>query len=132
MTDHHRHDPLAGSEFDDFKAGYIEAIEFTERDNLGAAELASETIDCIDAECRAFWYRQRHYIAAAMEAGNTDMTTRDAGHDFWLTRNGHGVGFWDGDWLEPWASILDDEALDAFGAISLYVGDDGLVYQAEA
>lgn len=21
-----------------------------------------------------------------------------AGHDFWLTRNGHGAGFWDGDW----------------------------------
>jgi hypothetical protein len=21
-----------------------------------------------------------------------------AGHDFWLTRNRHGAGFWDGDW----------------------------------
>ena len=24
-----------------------------------------------------------------------------AGHDFWLTRNGHGAGFWDGDWIAP-------------------------------
>lgn len=23
-----------------------------------------------------------------------------AGHDFWLTRNGHGGGFWDGDYKE--------------------------------
>lgn len=22
-----------------------------------------------------------------------------AGHDFWLTRRGHGAGFWDGDWV---------------------------------
>ena len=31
-----------------------------------------------------------------------------AGHDFWLTRNGHGAGFWDGDWPEPAATILTD------------------------
>ena len=24
-----------------------------------------------------------------------------AGHDFWLTRNGHGAGFWDGEWAYP-------------------------------
>lgn len=24
-----------------------------------------------------------------------------AGHDFCLTRNGHGAGFWDGDWPSP-------------------------------
>lgn len=23
-----------------------------------------------------------------------------AGHDLWLTRNGHGAGFWDGDWRD--------------------------------
>lgn len=27
-----------------------------------------------------------------------------AGHDLWLTRNGHGAGFWDGDWPEPFAA----------------------------
>ena len=29
-----------------------------------------------------------------------------AGHDLWLTRNGHGCGFWDGDWKEPAATLL--------------------------
>lgn len=50
-----------------------------------------------------------------------------AGHDFWLTRNGHGAGFWDGDWPEPAATKLTDES-HAMGEIYLYPGDDGLLY----
>lgn len=54
------------------------------------------------------------------------------GHDFWLTRNGHGTGFWDryygendpraiaGDVLTQWA--------DGYGEVDLYIGDDGKVY----
>ncbi len=50
-----------------------------------------------------------------------------AGHDFWLTRCGHGAGFWDGDWPEPAASVLT-EASKEFGNVDLYVGDDGQIY----
>jgi hypothetical protein len=50
-----------------------------------------------------------------------------AGHDFWLTRCGHGAGFWDGDWPEPYATMLTDAA-KAFGEVDLYVGDDGMIY----
>jgi len=50
-----------------------------------------------------------------------------AGHDYWLTRNGHGAGFWDGDWPEPYAAQLDDSA-HAYGTVELYVGDDGKIY----
>ena len=50
-----------------------------------------------------------------------------AAHDFWLTRNGHGAGFWDGDYQEQ-----DGERLTAlahsFGESSLYLGDDGVLY----
>lgn len=48
------------------------------------------------------------------------------GHDFWLTRNGHGAGFWDrgkgelGDWLTA--------LVKPYGSQDLYVGDDGRVY----
>lgn len=60
-----------------------------------------------------------------------DLTTigreaDDIGHDFWLTRSGHGTGFWDrglgalGDQLTKWA--------DTFGSCDAYVGDDGKVY----
>jgi len=50
-----------------------------------------------------------------------------AGHDFWLTRNGHGAGFWDGDWPEDVGAELT-EASEAFGEVDLYIGDDGQIY----
>ena len=48
------------------------------------------------------------------------------GHDFWLTRNGHGAGFWDrglgklGDKLT--------EAAKTYGSCDLYLGDNGELY----
>jgi len=55
-----------------------------------------------------------------------------AGHDFWLNRNGHGAGFWDGDWPEPDASILD-KASKSFGEQNLYVSRGKIhVYQMNA
>jgi hypothetical protein len=50
-----------------------------------------------------------------------------AGHDFWLTRNGHGCGYWDGDWPKGVAEGLDRLAR-SFGAFDLYLGDDGLIH----
>jgi hypothetical protein len=50
-----------------------------------------------------------------------------AGHDFWLTRNGHGAGFWDGDLSEDVGNALT-EAAKKFGECHLYVGDDGQIY----
>src|SRR5690606_15237110 len=50
-----------------------------------------------------------------------------AGHDFWLTRNGHGAGFWDGDWPKVLGRKLTESA-HAWGECNLHVGDDGLVY----
>lgn len=46
-----------------------------------------------------------------------------AAHDLWLTRNGHGAGFWDGDWPEPLAARLT-EAAHALGELYVYAGDD--------
>ena len=50
-----------------------------------------------------------------------------AAHDWVLTRNGHGAGFWDGDWAAPFGEQLT-ALCKAQGEIEAYVGDDGLVY----
>lgn len=52
-----------------------------------------------------------------------------AGHDFWLTRNGHGVGFWARPEVygEEKAQELTTLA-ESFGPVDLYVGDDGRIY----
>lgn len=57
--------------------------------------------------------------AAKQEAlGDLDR----AGADFWFTRNGHGVGFWDGDW----------ENGDALTALAKSFGDlDTLIYRGK-
>jgi len=52
---------------------------------------------------------------------------KQAGHDFWLTRNGHGAGFWDRG-LGAVGERLTKSAV-SFGVVSMYIGDDGKVYQ---
>lgn len=49
-----------------------------------------------------------------------------AAHDFILTRNGHGSGFWDGDWSEPIATKLT-ELCKKFGEINIYLSDENLL-----
>lgn len=49
-------------------------------------------------------------------------------YDFWLTRNGHGVGFWDRpERYGPLADVLTALAKRA-GELHAYVGDDGQVH----
>lgn len=49
-----------------------------------------------------------------------------AGHDFWLTRNGHGAGFWDRGLGELGDRLT--AAAEVYGDVYLYPGDDGLIY----
>lgn len=78
-------------------------------------DFTPEAWERMRADCEAFYEAHEEMLLANV--------TR-AGHDFWLTRNRHGAGFWDGDWDEPAATILTDAA-HAFGEINLYVADDG-------
>lgn len=49
------------------------------------------------------------------------------GHDFWLTRNHHGAGFWDGDYPDEIGKKLT-EISDSFEELSPYIGDNGKIY----
>jgi hypothetical protein len=57
----------------------------------------------------------------------TKYKTSRIGHDFWLTRNGHGAGFWDGDYEDEDGKALT-KISKSFGEKSPYLGDDGLIY----
>ncbi len=111
------------TEFEKFFEACVEALLFTDvpDDHNGIATLAGETEAYLRADCLSFWRRFGCYIDAA---GNGAM---QGGHDFWLTRNGHGAGFWDGDWDEPYGHMLDMGA-KAYGEFQTYFGDDGLIY----
>ena len=51
-----------------------------------------------------------------------------AGYDFYYTRVGHGVGFWETDkWEDPYGKELTSAA-KKFGSIDGYAGDDNKIY----
>ena len=91
-----------------------------EHQNFNADDLAPETLAEMKEDCKAF-----------QKDNATDLATRSdegaGGHDFWLTRNGHGAGFWDGDWENDVGQRLT-EAARIYGTSDLYLGDDGKLY----
>lgn len=110
---------------DPFTLAYIETAMWTLTDDdgssldyLGLHDIDPSAIERMKADCASF------------QADHWDMIESDlsqAGHDFWLTRNRHGAGFWDGDWPKPADRVLTDAA-HAWGSADLYVGDDNTVY----
>lgn len=120
-------------DLDSFTQGYIEAAFFTSSDEngnaleQGFAVLAPETLAVMTADCAKFCEGSA-WLRAVNAAKYYEFPGEEqAGHDFWFTRNGHGCGFWDGDWPEPYATALTDAA-KAFPERDLYVGDDGKIY----
>jgi hypothetical protein len=84
-----------------------------------AEDLSPEALKAICEACTEF-QESREWVGA-VTAGCTD--DGEGGHDFWLTRNGHGAGFWDGDWPEPHAAALTNLA-HAFGEVNPYWDDE--------
>jgi len=55
-----------------------------------------------------------------------EMRSDQIGHDLFLTRNGHGVGFWDRDLGEVGDKLT--KLAEAMGPAEFYVGDDDKIY----
>ncbi len=87
-------------------------------DNYGLGDLAESALREAIEDCKAFQSDHADDIGTRFE---------QAGHDFWLTRNRHGAGFWDGDWPQEASKRLTDDS-HVYGSVDLYVGDDGLIY----
>ena len=84
-------------------------------DDLAPATVAEMREDCaaMIAECDAI-------------DGSDWWTDEQFGHDFWLTRNGHGAGFWDRGQGDAGEKLT--RAAKVYGTVDLYTGDDGLIY----
>lgn len=100
-------------------------------DNYDIDDIDPETMKEIRQECRDFL----DTIAEKLELDELPgWNAEQAGHDFWLTRNGHGAGFWDRYWGDsPWVSLGDWLAKQVgfgtdFPEQNPYVGDDGKIY----
>jgi hypothetical protein len=126
-------------ELDDFTRSYAECALWATNDesddrggepmdsNYTVDDIAPETLEKMAEDCRRFQAENAADLAlynhpqwSAAELG---------GHDLWLTRNGHGCGFWDrNDCLPEDAGERLTEAAKKYGEVYLYVGDDGLIF----
>jgi hypothetical protein len=125
---------------DAFVRGYIQAVLWTSSDdqdqplnsNYTADDIDHVSMDRIDADCRSFLRSAGPFLKPNSYRGKgLSSLEAIAGHDFWLTRCGHGAGFWDGDWEGEDDGRVDGPltaAATAFGNIDPYVGDDGKIY----
>lgn len=121
--------------FEHFFAAYVEAALWSSVDDGGTPldsnyeqdDIHPDSLERMKNDCRKFLARTRHYIKDVNLNNRSCTAAKRAGHDFWLNRNGHGCGFWDGDWKEPAASRMDNISKE-FGTCDIYVGDDGKVY----
>ena len=86
--------------------------------NYSIYDFSEEALKQADKECDLFIEK-----AGDLLDGFDDT---DIAHDFWLTRNGHGAGFWDGDYPDDIGDKLTKIA-DEFRELHIYV-DDGKLY----
>jgi len=115
-----------------FVGSYLEAALWSSNDesdesggdpldqNYDFSDIAPDDIELAKADCAEF----------QKQAGDLlkDMSEEQAGHDFWLTRNGHGAGFWDRGLGEIGDKLT--EIAHSFGEINIYVGDEGTLHFA--
>jgi hypothetical protein len=119
---------------DDFLSAYFECALWSSTDDegeplddtYGLGDIDEASLASMAANADSFLNHPG--VRDAIDAAGGDYS--QAGHDFWLTRNGHGAGFWDGDWPEPQATLLT-QVSETYGEVDLYVGDDGVVYATE-
>ena len=104
-------------DLDTFLDGYADCATWAS--GLDSCTIAEESLADMRETCREFLENNAADIAAYCEEFPLDY----AGHDLWLTRNGHGAGFWDRGLGELGKRLTD--AAHLLGASDLWptVGD---------
>jgi hypothetical protein len=108
---------------DNFVTAYIGAAEELADDEEfedGHVNWSSEGIANMERDAEMFFSKAEKLMQ------KTGGDPRQHGTDFWLTRNGHGAGFWDRDYGD-----LGDKLTafaEKFGEVHIYKGDDGKAY----
>lgn len=114
---------------DAMTAAYLEAAVFTDCGEEG--QPPADAAFSPRAECQA-WRVCRNFCAANRDELK-DVDAAQCGHDLWLTRNGHGTGFWDRpEVYGTQRAWLFTRCAECLGEATLYQGDDGLLYFDEA
>jgi len=104
-----------------FLNAYLEAIDFTETGGLDQPDYGTDLDPDFMREsiidCLAFYSRIQCYLS--------DDNIEQAGHDFWLTRNGNGSGFWN----RP--KVYGERLAAKFSTIASSFGEVYAIYETE-
>lgn len=129
---------ITEKQIDQFVRGYVTALlwtGFNDNDdpldvNCDSEDIAPSTMVDIKADCQDFIGRNETLLHEYAKRKNTNPAHGSpwdyAGHDFWLTRNGQGAGFWDRGLGELGEALT--KASKTYGEISPYVGNDGKIH----
>jgi hypothetical protein len=125
---------------DPFTRAYIEAALWSTNDesdesggepldaNYTVSDIAPSTMAAIVHDCLDF---QKRFGALIEDDESPEIEKwgrwKLAGHKFWLSRNGHGATFLDGDWPKHGEELYD--AAESYGNVDLYVSD-GVIHAA--
>lgn len=83
--------------------------------NYSITDFAEETIIKLKEDCDNFRKENAELLS---QAGDDEQN----GHDFWLTRNGHGAGFWDRGYSKAVSDGLT-KSCKVYGSVFLYILD---------
>jgi hypothetical protein len=114
--------------FDAFTTSYLDTAIWADRpEDCDLDEVFPDCIRKIWEDCQRFQLENEQLLDAAYQSMRRDGGDRrlfdvtDAGHDFWLSRNGHGVGYWDRGLGEVGEKL--HKAAAAYGQINVLPGD---------
>ena len=105
---------------------YVDSLLWSIEVNFDRKDLSPDAVTTIIEDCTSF-------VNAVIEKYGSKFVEQyqvELGHDFCMTRNGEGLGFWDGDWDQ----LTDDngdwltELANTYHQINPYYGDDNQIY----
>ena len=121
--------------FHEFSSAYLWAILDTETDDDGeplsdafdADDFSPEAQKQMEADCILFLQLAGDMIRDEELPGDRRTIYEQAGYDFWMSRVGHGVGFWEqSDWPKSGKEL--DKIAKSFKSTDVYIGDDEQLY----
>lgn len=115
---------------DEVTKHYLECAIWASTDEDGEPFDAAFGIEDFSEEALAIAANDCAHFMADNEAALTEsgLSQDQIGHDFWLTRNRHGAGFWDRGLDEVGRKLTD--AAHVWGEVYVYMGDDGKLHMA--
>jgi hypothetical protein len=110
-------------EFVEFFNGYVKGACFTFSEELSTTKkehFSPRALEIMEEDCQAFYNSN----LAALQC--VESTMEQSGFDFWCTRCGHGVGFWDKKYKSPNADLYDilDLAAKKCHECEVYIDDN--------